>query len=190
MGKKANVPARPFGRIAELGKQLVNAGLAAPTRRKIMAGAEAITQRTAGKLKAAWLKGAMDRMDALLSPEVRQKVRQECACSTTGWRRKKIRALADAHPNLDEFARALTKCHLFGKEVRHEGSKLHVNFGLARCVCTPKMSQELFSVTYCYCCLGHVLKLLEAGLKRPLRGEVIGSACSGTPPCRFVVHLQ
>ncbi len=190
MRKKTTATARPFARVANLGRQLAKAEVAPGVRREIMKGADAITQRTPLKRKAEWLADAMDRMDALLPETVRQSVREACACSTTGARLKKIRQLARDHSGLEDFAQALSASHIFGREVVLKGKALHVNFGLERCVCTVKAATRPVSITYCHCCKGHVLRLLGAALGRPLRGEVIGSACSGSPPCRFVVYLD
>lgn len=97
--------------------------------------------------------------------------------------------LSTENPDLDDFAHAVDRSHIFGKSVTKHGDRLSVTFGLTRCVCTIKASRELVSITYCHCCNGHVKKLLEAGLKRPLRADVISSACSGGDDCRFVIDL-
>lgn len=174
----------------DLGRQLVKAGVSAVVRRKIMQGADKIRQRTSAKQKAAWLADAMDRMDELLPEAVRYAVRQECACCTTGFRLKQIKQLARAHTDLKDFVQALDQSHLFGREVLLKGSALHVDFGLQRCVCTVKAATRPVSITYCHCCKGHVIKLLEAALGRSLRGDVVGSACSGSPLCRFIIYLD
>ncbi len=128
-------------------------------------------------------------MDALLDKEVRYRVREECACSTTGKRLKLIKKLSKDNPDEDDFIRVVDRSHIFGKSVKKKGNKLYITFGLDRCVCSTKASRELVSITYCHCCKGHVKKLLEAGLKRPLRADVISSACSGGDDCRFVIDL-
>jgi len=35
-----------------------------------------------------------------------------------------------------------------------------------------------------------LMKLLEAALEKPLRGEVLTSCISGSDDCRFAIHLD
>ncbi len=179
-----------FGRIAVLASELRRAMVQPGIIKQIMAGGEKILRRTKPADKAAWLKKAMDRMDKLLPKEVRYRVREECACCTKGARRKLVKKLKDENPKLDDFFRAVDKSRIFGEKVERKGNKVYVDFGLTRCVCTTKASKELVSITYCHCCKGHVIKLLEIALRKPLRGDVVCSACSGGDSCRFIIYLD
>ena len=179
-----------FGRVQVLDKSLCKCGVDPKLTAKIMEGGDKVLKKLKPAEKAAWLKTAMDRMDALLPDEVKFKVREDCACCTGGKRLKIIKQLAKENPDLDDFFKALSKSHVFGKEVVKDGDVVNVNFGGDKCVCSPGSLSETTSITYCHCCKGHVLKLLEAGLGKKLRADVVGSACSGTPPCRFKVYLS
>lgn len=180
-----------FGRIRDLGANLEKAGVAAQTRNKIMEGSESIFNTLNPKVKAAWLADAMDRMDELLPEEVRFKVREGCACCTGGKRLETMKNIAKMNLTLEDAVKEIDKSKIFGFMVELEGNRMNVNFGVGQCVCSPKFAGRKVSQTYCHCCKGHVLRLTEVALKRkPLTGDVVGSACSGTGPCRFTVHLD
>lgn len=179
-----------FHRIHDIERSLEKCGVDPEIMAKILDGGDKVLQKYKTKVKAQWLKEAMDRMDALLPDDVKFKSREECACCTTGTRLKLIKQIAKENPDIDDFFRAVDKSHVFGEKVEKTGDVVHVNFGLGKCVCTPGALSETTSITYCHCCKGHVLKLLEAGLGRKLRGDVVGSACSGTAPCRFTIYLS
>ena len=179
-----------YHRIAELETQLKKAKVKPAIITQIMAGGDKILRKSKPAVKADWLKQAMERMDKLLPADVRYKVREECACSTTGSRLKLINKLIQDNPTIPEFFKAVNQSHIFGKSVVKKGNTVYVDFGLTRCVCSPKFATGVVSITYCHCCKGHILKLLEAALNKPLRSDVITSACSGGDTCRFEIYLD
>ncbi len=179
-----------FGRIIRLDEELRKAGIEKKTVDKIMEGGNKILKTSRPADKAAWMKIAMDRMDSLLPEETRVKVREECACCTTGSRLKLMKKLSEENKDLDSFFKAVDNSHVFGKKVEKKGNKVYVNFGGSKCVCTPKVSNEIFSTTYCQCCKGHVKKLLESALKRELKVDIVQTACSGGKTCSFVIYLD
>ncbi|MFB3895806.1 MAG: DUF6144 family protein [bacterium] len=179
-----------YHRIEELETQLKKAKVKPAIITRIMRGGDKILKKSKPVEKAEWLRLAMERMDAVLPASVRYQVREECACSTTGGRLKLITKLSAENPELDQFFIAVDRSHIFGKSVKKQGKTVYVDFGLTQCVCSPKFATELVSITYCHCCKGHIIKLLEAALQQPLRGDVISSACSGGKTCRFAIYLS
>jgi hypothetical protein len=180
-----------YGRIRDLGKSLEAEGVAEPLRQKIMDGAEGILKTKPPKAKALWLADAMDRMDGFLPEPVRFRVRENCACSTGGKRLETMKEIARKGLPLAEAVKEIDKSKIFGHKTELAGSKISVNFGVGECVCSPRHAGRRVSQTYCHCCKGHVLRLMEVALERkPLAGNVVGSACSGTGPCRFEVLLD
>ena len=154
---------------------------------EIMQDGETIKQSMPGHKKAEWIKKAMDKMDALLEQEIRNKVREDCACCITGMRLKSMKEIAASGMNLKDKIKKINDIHIFGKSTAMDGKTIHVTFGDpgSKCVCTPKASKEPISITWCYCCKGHVHKLMEAAIEKNLKGRVISSACSGGDTCRF-----
>jgi hypothetical protein len=187
-----------YHRIFELDRELRAAGADEDSISLIMAGGEAFSGSSKKEAIGIWLAGAMDRMDALLPGDMTKKARMRNACSLSGSRLAVMKEIAKMKLSLPEAVGRVNASAAIGfngnakgYEVRLDGDKIHVNFGFGRCWCHCSYSGRKVSVTYCYCCLGHVLRLLEAALgRKPLTGEVIGSTCSGSAPCRFVVNLS
>ena len=180
-----------FGRVRVLDENLAKAGIAPQIREKIMEGGDKVLNTLNPKVKALWLAEAMDRMDELLPEEVRFKVREGCACCTGGKRLETMKNIAKMNLPLTETIEEINKSKIFGYRATLEGNTVKVNFGNGGCVCSPKFSGRMVSQTYCHCCKGHVLRLMEVALTRkPLAGDITGSACSGSAPCMFVVHLD
>ncbi|MCE5223582.1 hypothetical protein LLG10_05255 [bacterium] len=67
--------------------------------------------------------------------------------------------------------------------------RIEVLYG-SKCVCTPKGSKEPVSITWCYCCKGHVHTLLEVALGQKLTGKVLCSSCSGGENCQFEFEIN
>jgi hypothetical protein len=59
-----------------------------------------------------------------------------------------------------------------------------------RCVCLPKATDPV-SITYCYCCGGHVKHHLQTALGRKLQMKVRSSALAsgGKRPCTFLLSI-
>jgi hypothetical protein len=186
-----------YGRIKVLGEKLEQAHVSPETIAEIMEGGEAITEKTSGEAKADWMREAMNRMNRLLERNVRLAVREECACCLGGKRYELSKAIAKNHATLEERIAAANETRfVFGHSVTmQEDGRVLVRFapegeGPYRCVCLPKATEPL-SVTYCYCCGGHVKHHLQTALGRPLQLTVRSSALSsgGERPCTFLFRI-
>jgi hypothetical protein len=186
-----------YGRIRTLARSLAEAGIDGAATLRIMEGGELIARGAKPEAKADWMAGAMRRMDALLDTATRRAVRERCACCLGGKRLEISKAIAREHESLEERIEAANGAKLvFGYGVTREadGSVL-VRFrpeGEAgyRCVCLPK-AREPVSITYCWCCGGHVKHHLQIALGRRLECTVRSSALSsgGKRPCTFAFRL-
>jgi hypothetical protein len=186
-----------YGRIRTLARCLVHAGIGESIAMQILEGGEKIQESTTPKQKAEWMQHAMERMDTLLDTETRQAVRESCACCLGGKRLKMSSAIAKAYQTLEErIAAANNTPFVFGHSVSLEkDGRVLVSFApdhldQYRCVCLPKAAEPI-SVTYCYCCGGHVKHHLQIALERILSCTVRSSAlCSGgTQPCTFLFDI-
>ncbi len=191
------MPKYEYGRIAKLAESLAEAGIAQDIRDQIMAGGEKIRRGTKPEAKAAWMREAMQRMDALLDEGTRHAVREACACSLGGQRLEISQGIARKGGTLEERIQAANATrYVFGHSVtlQADGTAL-VSFAPAglpeyRCVCLPKANGPL-SITYCYCCGGHAKHHLQTALGRKLAMKVRSSALAsgGKEPCSFVFSL-
>ncbi|MDD4663939.1 MAG: DUF6144 family protein [Caldisericia bacterium] len=181
----------PFGRIEVLYRELLNHKIDPSVIDQIMDGGEKVDRNTSLTKKAEWIKQAMDKMDKLIEKDLRYKVREKCACCTGGLRLKAMKKIAASGASTEDRIKEINRIHMFGLSTEPEGTKIHVTFGEpgSKCVCTPKGSKEPVSITWCYCCKGHVHKLLEVALEQKLTGKVICSSCSGGENCQFEFEI-
>jgi hypothetical protein len=186
-----------YGRIEKLAQSLDCAGIDKEVGEQILRDAETILAGTTPEKKAAWMRGAMQRMDELLAPDVRQSVREDCACCLGGKREKLVKEIAKKGGSLDERIKAANETPFaFGHNVALQpDGRILVRFapeGLEKygCPCLPKAEQPL-PITYCYCCGGHVKHHLQIATGRKLEMTVISSALSSgwEKPCSFLFAL-
>jgi hypothetical protein len=191
------MPTYEYDRIKVLAEQLAKAGIADDVAAQILAGGESIRKADSPQKKAAWMAAAMRRMDQMLTPRVRQAVRQQCACCLGGKRLQMSRAIAREHATLQERIAAANETRfVFGHAVtQQDDGRILVEFSPAgldhyRCVCLPQ-AQEPMSITYCYCCGGHAKHHLQTALGRKLELKVRSSALAsgGKKPCTFLFKI-
>lgn len=182
-----------YGRIDTLDKKLKEADVNQELIDKIMKDGEMIRRSTKPAKKADWMREAIRRMDELLDKTTRYNVRQSCACCLGGRRLKISRGIAMNNESFEDRLKAANNAHyVFGHSVTQDNDgKILVRFGregLAhyRCVCLPKAAEPI-SITYCYCCGGHVKHHLQIALNMELSCHVLTSALSskGGKTCSF-----
>lgn len=187
----------PYGKIKILAEQLNQAGVDPEVIDQIMVGGENIRQTSDNAEKSGWMRGAMQRMDKLLNRDTRREVREACACCLGGQRFKLSKAIAKNHATLEQRIRAANETKMvFGHSVTlQEDGTILVAFapeGLPqyRCSCLGRVNAPI-SITYCYCCGGHVKHHLQTALGKKLEVKVCSSALSsgGTRPCTFLFKI-
>ena len=186
-----------YGRINTLFQKLKEAQIDNKTIIEIIRGGELIRKTTNSKKKAEWMKDAMIRMDKLLDSKIRYSIREACACCLGGKRFKKAKEIFKNNDNFNSrIDEANTTKFLFGHSVTLQNDgKILVSFypnnlEKYKCVCLPK-AEEPISITYCYCCGGHVKHHLQAVLGIKLELKVRSSALSsdGKKPCTFLFKI-
>jgi predicted hydrocarbon binding protein len=179
--------------IDKLSDSLESAKIDKEVSRTILQGWDQLPQKPKPAERAAWMKKVIDRMDNLLEEEIRFKIREDCACciSSGTTRMKTMKKLIKENPDLESFVAAVQDSGFLGAVVELKENSIYATYGVGRCVCTGIYAiKEPVSITYCHCCKGHLIKLLEAALEKPLRGEVLTSCISGSDDCRFAIHLE
>lgn len=182
-----------YGRIHVFATKLAEYGIPQDTADKILEGGELILSSTKPDKKADWMRESMSRMDALLDPQTRYAIRESCACCLGGKRLQVSKGIAKDHQSLEDRIEAANKAKfVFGHSVMQEDGKIVVRFfpegqESYHCVCMRK-SNEPISITYCYCCGGHVKHHLQTALGRKLSCHVQSSPLSsgGKDPCTFL----
>jgi len=186
------------GAIRALAARLAEAGVPAETSNAILAGGEGIPSSGAPERRADWMRQAMDKMDALLDTDTRNAIREGCACCLGGKRLEISRRIAAQNATLEDRIKAANESHfVFGHGVtRDPDGRITVWFEPEgrehyRCVCLPKASEPI-SITYCYCCGGHIKHHLQIALGCRLSCEARSSALSsgGKSPCAFTFTIE
>jgi len=140
----------------------------------------------------------MNRMDALLDEPTRYKVRESCACCLGGKRQEMSKVIGQQYDTLKDRIKAANEARfVFGHSVTmQDDGRVLVSFfpegqESYRCVCLPKAKGPV-SITYCYCCGGHVKHHLQNALQKKLSMEVRSSALEseGKRGCTFLFTIE
>jgi hypothetical protein len=186
-----------YHHIRKLAEQLELAKIDRKIIDQIMEGGEDVLRKTSPAKKADWLRVAMDKLDSLLDFPTRKAVREGCACRTGKSASKFSQALARDNPTLEARIAAGNKIYTgFGGGVwMQDNDEIMVRFAPKgpkgyRCSCLPKAEKSL-SVTYCYCCGGHVKHHFQLSLGLKLEATPRGTALStgGEKPCTFSLKI-
>ena len=186
------------GPITELGV-LVGRFAGEETRETIMAGSEGIADASAEEV-AAWLRGAMDRMDALVDEATRMQIMENlgfnCAEVNSSHISRMV-AKREKFATLEDFLEAEERKPTRGTRLLREGDVVYQHYDprssyKVRCFCSlwrGLAPDENASLTWCHCSRGFVTKLWEAYLGRPAHVELVESCITGAEACKFAIHL-
>jgi predicted hydrocarbon binding protein len=169
--------------------------------KKVMEDSDVITEKTDKTKVAEWVRGAMERLDALVGEETRIRIMENCGrdCAHVNKRvidRAKLRR--KKFNSADEFLEAEQKKPMAGTRLVREDNVLYQFYTPKtfirpmRCYCgllRGLPDRETVSKTYCHCAKGFVKKFWESVLERPVKVELMKSAVSGANECKFAIHL-
>ena len=182
-----------YGKIDRLSESLGKNNVPKQIYLAIMKDGELIKRTSKNKEKSKWLFGAINTMDKLLDPYLKKRIREDCACCLSGKRQKLCKNVNKEYSTIEERIEAINKTHyVFGNGVKIIGKgKYEVTFfnedlPIKKCVCVKDLEGKM-SITYCFCCGGHVKHHLQTVLGVPLEVKTISSALSseGKKNCRF-----
>ena len=181
--------------------------------KRVVEDGHPISNRSSPKRKAEWVKGAMERLDALVEDEeVRQEIMQCCSHRFPKSRIMKLKREYQKHGDIDEVLKLMhTDSSWYGLSYyeypQRMGNIIYVTkipyaprrFEVATtpeakrrayCHCGwVKASKEPISKTFCYCGSGWYKVLWEEILDKPVRVEVITTIASGGDECAFAIHF-
>jgi hypothetical protein len=186
------------GPIAELGRTIEDF-VDGEVKDQIMAGSEGIA-RAPGEEVSGWLKGAIDRLDALVDEETRVRIMEQMGFNCAEINRSHVEqslAKRNKFETLAEFLEAEERQPSPGTRLVREGDVIYQYyqplqvFG-RRCFCSLWRGlgdDENASLTWCQCSKGFVMKLWEAYVGSPVKVELVESCIAGAEECKFAVHL-
>ena len=170
-------------------------------RERVMAGADELTAKTRPERTALWMKQAVERLDGLVDAPTRGCIMEACGanCSRVNQRvmdRARTRRLK--YSSEEEFLAAEQRKPSAGTRLERDGAVLYQTYmpqaysHPMRCFCGPMRALpevEVASPTYCLCSQAFVRAFWEGVLGRPVRVEVLETALTGAPECRFRITL-
>jgi hypothetical protein len=182
-----------YGKIKRLSESLVSNKVPRKIYIAVMKNGELIKKTSKNKEKTQWFYQAMNTMDQLLEPEIKQKIREDCACCLSGKRQSLCKKVKKDYETQEERIKAINDTHyVFGNSVKvlskgkYEVSFFNDEQPIKKCVCLKDVEGKI-SKTYCFCCGGHVKHHLETVLGVQLKVKTISSALSseGKLNCKF-----
>jgi hypothetical protein len=187
------------GLITELGV-LLGRLAGEEVRQEVMAGSEGVADASAEEV-AAWLRGVMDRLDALVDEDTRMQVMENLGFNCAEVNRSHISRMVakrNKFAALDEFLAAEERKPMRGTRLVREGDVVYQVYDprssfKVRCFCSlwrGLADDEDASLTWCHCSRGFVMKLWEAYLRQPARVELVESCISGAEACKFAIRLS
>ena len=184
-------------RVVRLAEQLEIAKINPEIIDRIMEGGENIRVKTSFEDKADWFRVAMNKMDELLDIENRKAIREGCACHLGGNKARTCNKIVQEYKSLEERINAVSAKYFICGRVTLKGNGEIIacpepeDRYYGQCVCLPK-SREPISITYCYCCQGHIKHHLQTALGYQLEGGVIASPLSsgGKYPCTYSFRVK
>jgi hypothetical protein len=170
-------------------------------RQKILRGSETLGTDATPREFAAWVKGAMERMDETLDEKTKNRIMEEqgrnCAHVNPATL-ERVMARRGKYKSFHEFLEAEKNKLLPGMRLEREGKILHQRYlprsfsRPTRCFCSLLRglpAEETISRTYCQCSRGFVKEMWERLLGKPVRVEVVATAVTGARECTFKIHL-
>jgi len=186
--------------IKELGRNL-DLYLPKVTCKKIMEGSERIAAVSSKKKLAKWIKGAMERMDALVDEKTRIEVMESCGHNCALVHKNiitKAKGRRKKYKGIDEFLKAEQRTKIPGSRLVRRGNVLYQFYTPSsfarpvRCYCgllRGLPADEMISPTYCHCAKGFVKSYWEGVLERPLKVDLIQSVVTGAKECKFAIYI-
>jgi hypothetical protein len=168
----------------------------------VMEGVERLPKSAKPEDVAMWMKGAVDRMDALLDEETRRRVMGLCGldCAAANARAVEIAvSRRGKFGSLEEYLEAEERKPRRGTRFKRDGDVYYQGYTPKlwgrpmRCYCgllrgLPEGAEA--SMTFCKCSEAFVGTVWERVLGEPVDVKVLESAVSGSDECMFQIKRR
>jgi hypothetical protein len=188
-----------LGMIEEFGGQ-VEAHAGPEVADRVMQGADQITAKSRSETVSLWVKGAIERLDALAPETTCRGIMEACGrnCSRVNHAVvERSKARRDRFVSEDEFLEAEIRKPPTGTRLERVGNVLYQIYAPQfythpmRCYCALLRGlpeNQRVSQTYCQCSKAFVQALWQEVLGRPVTVELLESAVTGSSQCRFKIE--
>lgn len=140
--------------------------------------------------KAAWWKGAVNRLEQLVGRETCCKILAQCGRKCCGYTmQNRAKQLMDESESLQAFVEKLNEKGLGGGRLVLQ-DETTITGGYDTCYCGQvKKTKEPFDTNYCHCSVGWYTQLFESALG-PVDVELVQSIISGADTCEFIIRIR
>ena len=139
-------------------------------------------------MKAAWLKGAIERLEKLVDKETAVKIMESCGlecCSSAVIKRAK--QLMSKSQSIEEF---LNKFSAGGyRFILKDNNTIIGTYNKCYCGQVKHTKETFITNTYCQCGVGYLRQLFQSALERPVKVELIQSIITGAERCEFIINI-
>jgi hypothetical protein len=185
-------------------------------KKEVMKGNEKLGSRPTPSQRAKWIKGAMERLDALVDEEAKKRIMIN-TCPHT-YPRKRIEKLRKQYKQLgsiDKLLEIMYSDKSYGGTSYYDSPQRKGNMiYITKVPCNPKSHQkaqtelerklaychcpwaraalkthEKVSPIFCYCSVSWDKQLWEGILEKPVKVEIIKSLLKGDNQCIHAVHV-
>ncbi len=194
----------------------INCFAGEPIRKEVMEGSQRIRSSSSPSKKAEWIKGAMEKLQALVDEETQKKIMiGTCPHTYPKGRIQKLGRRYERLGDLDKLLEIMRNDRswkgrsYYDHPVRdgniiymtkvacnpeaHQSAKTEHEKQLAYCHCpwvrAAISEEEKISPIFCYCAAGWDKQLWEGILEKPVRVDIIKSLLQGDDCCTHVIHL-
>ncbi len=189
-----------LGMIEEFGGQVENA-VGPEVRARVMTGAEALTDKTGGKVISLWVRDAIGRLDALAPEATRIQIMETCGRNCVHHNSGVIargQARRAKFEDEEAFLAAEVRKPQAGTRLERNGNVLIQTYTPQsfshpmRCYCgllRDLPAGEQVSPTYCHCSKAFVQTFWSEVLGRPVEVTILETAVTGSTECKFRITL-
>jgi effector-binding domain-containing protein len=210
-------PASPDANLTEIQVSFVNwekrlaenldRALAEDASRQILRGIEQLPLQSTRQERIGWVKGAMERLDAMTDEGQKFDILSRCAHVFSPSRIERLRAIYERNQDVDEVLAAMHEDPDWYEDPTRAGSIIHVT-KIPRdakgyeeaadesqkrthyCHCAlVRLTPSDIPPTFCYCGAGWYRQIWEGIIGEPVRVEMTKSLTRGDGTCEFAIHL-
>jgi len=182
---------------------------------QVMRGSDKLTALSSAGEKVHWVKGAMERLDAMVDEEARKEIMAGCAHIFPEARIQQLQSEYTRLGDIDRLLQLMAQDRSCGdysyySAPKREGNIIYTTkipfnpsgyqqateesekrFHYCHCPLVKEAIRagQTISATFCYCGSGWFKRLWTGILGKPVRVEVLKTVLQGDDYCQFAIHL-
>jgi predicted hydrocarbon binding protein len=140
--------------------------------------------------KAAWWKGAIERLEKEVGKETAIKIMESCGRKCCGLgHRKTAKKLMGESKSIKEFLNKLNKKFRGVRFKLKDKNTVVVRYDKCLCGQVKQTKQPFPTTTYCQCGVAWEKQFFESALEIPVEVELVQTVITGAESCKFLIHI-